>query len=148
MDEPKRGDGLDCTCAAWAYFECACGADWTPREVYELRAERDEYKRVAEILDDKQGELRAEVRSKDAALTLCDKRILSLEDEVAKLKEEAKRSVQHHLLECFEKSVNEIKKLMEDKRVLVEALKSLDEAFAPLGGSDTAKQALKKVEAQ
>lgn len=47
MDKPKRGDGLDCKCAAWAYFECACGADWTPREVYELRAE------VAKLKEDK-----------------------------------------------------------------------------------------------
>lgn len=120
MDEPKRGDGLDCTCAAWAYFECACGADWTPREVYELRAERDEYKRVAEILDDKQGELRAEVAKLNHAITEWKK-----EEVLWKEREAA---------------------LLEDKRVLVEALKYLDEAFAPIGGSDTAKQALKKVE--
>src|SRR6185312_10253915 len=31
-------DGVDCTCAAWGACECGCDADWTPAEVYKLRA--------------------------------------------------------------------------------------------------------------
>jgi Na+-translocating ferredoxin:NAD+ oxidoreductase RnfC subunit len=30
-------DGKTCTCAAYGQCECACDADWTPAEVYELR---------------------------------------------------------------------------------------------------------------
>ena len=33
--------GEDCTCSAWNESECGCGVDWTPREVYELREQRD-----------------------------------------------------------------------------------------------------------
>lgn len=34
----KKGDGLWCSCGAYAESECACGADWTPSRVYELEA--------------------------------------------------------------------------------------------------------------
>lgn len=33
----KKGDGVDCKCAASSCHDCGCGADWTPSEVYELR---------------------------------------------------------------------------------------------------------------
>ena len=33
--------GEGCTCSAWNESECGCGVDWTPREVYELREQRD-----------------------------------------------------------------------------------------------------------
>ena len=45
-------DGVDCTCAAWGACECGCDADWTPAEVYKLRA------RVRE-LERENGELRS-----------------------------------------------------------------------------------------
>jgi len=32
-------DGKGCKCAAYSKSECACDADWTPQEVYDLRAE-------------------------------------------------------------------------------------------------------------
>jgi len=32
-------DGKGCTCAAHSESECACDADWTPQEVYDLRRE-------------------------------------------------------------------------------------------------------------
>jgi len=32
-------EGQGCICSAYGEMECACGADWTPREVYELRDE-------------------------------------------------------------------------------------------------------------
>jgi hypothetical protein len=31
-------DGKGCKCAAYDESECACDADWTPQEVYDLRA--------------------------------------------------------------------------------------------------------------
>ena len=31
-------DGKGCKCAAYSESECACDADWTPQEVYDLRA--------------------------------------------------------------------------------------------------------------
>ena len=33
----KHTQGQDCTCAARSQHECACDADWTSAEVYELR---------------------------------------------------------------------------------------------------------------
>jgi|688.fasta_scaffold278242_3 hypothetical protein len=33
--------GRDCQCHAHSEEECGCDADWTPREVYELREQRD-----------------------------------------------------------------------------------------------------------
>lgn len=38
-------NGQDCSCAAFSSSECACDADWTPGEVYRLRAELAELKR-------------------------------------------------------------------------------------------------------
>ena len=37
-------NGQDCTCNAWSENECACGVDWTPQEVYNLRAENNRLK--------------------------------------------------------------------------------------------------------
>lgn len=37
-------NGQGCTCSAWSANECACGADWTPQEVYDLRAENNRLK--------------------------------------------------------------------------------------------------------
>jgi hypothetical protein len=39
--------GEGCECLAHSEAECGCDADWTPREVYELREQRD---RLAEAL--------------------------------------------------------------------------------------------------
>ena len=30
--------GKDCQCLAYNEYECGCDADWTPKEVYELKA--------------------------------------------------------------------------------------------------------------
>jgi hypothetical protein len=40
--------GEGCECSARCGCECGCDVDWTPREVYELREQRD---RLAEELD-------------------------------------------------------------------------------------------------
>jgi hypothetical protein len=34
-------DGKECKCAAYSESECGCDADWTPQEVYDLRAENE-----------------------------------------------------------------------------------------------------------
>jgi hypothetical protein len=39
--------GEGCECHAHSEAECGCDADWTPREVYELREQRD---RLAEVI--------------------------------------------------------------------------------------------------
>ena len=45
-------NGQGCTCNAWAANECACGADWTPQEVYDLRAENNRLKAELKSIDD------------------------------------------------------------------------------------------------
>jgi hypothetical protein len=40
--------GEGCQCSARCSCECGCDVDWTPREVYELREQRD---RLAEALE-------------------------------------------------------------------------------------------------
>ena len=54
-------NGQGCTCNAWSENECACGADWTPQEVYALRAEnnrlKDELKSIDGALDDPRANL-------------------------------------------------------------------------------------------
>jgi hypothetical protein len=37
-------DGKGCKCAAYSESECGCDADWTPQEVYDLRAENEQLK--------------------------------------------------------------------------------------------------------
>ena len=43
--------GEGCQCSARCSCECGCDVDWTPREVYELREQRD---RLAEELKEAQ----------------------------------------------------------------------------------------------
>ena len=54
-------DGIDCKCAAHNESECGCGADWTPQEVYDLRAENQRLKDAIRRLADH-----------DATLSVCD----------------------------------------------------------------------------
>lgn len=53
---PKRKkkemtDGKDCTCHAEGSCECGCGADWTPQELIDARAE---IKKLKEQLAEKE----------------------------------------------------------------------------------------------
>jgi hypothetical protein len=48
--ENKMTDGKDCNCAAYGEHECACGADWTPQEVYDLRKEKETLIKIANDL--------------------------------------------------------------------------------------------------
>jgi len=54
-------DGKGCTCAAHSESECGCDADWTPQEVYDLRAENDRLKTAIRRLAEQ-----------DATLSVCD----------------------------------------------------------------------------
>jgi len=40
----KYTPGEGCECSARCSCECGCDVDWAPREVYELREQRDRYK--------------------------------------------------------------------------------------------------------
>jgi hypothetical protein len=42
--------GEECQCSAYNESECGCGADWTPREVYELRDKAERYRLEANSL--------------------------------------------------------------------------------------------------
>lgn len=56
----KKGDGVDCKCAASSFHDCGCGADWTPSEVYELREKlkiaRERLARVCKTLEEGKAE--------------------------------------------------------------------------------------------
>ena len=54
-------DGKGCKCAAYSENECACDADWTPQEVYDLRAENERLKKAIRLLADQ-----------DATLSVCN----------------------------------------------------------------------------
>lgn len=45
--------GKDCQCEASSESECGCDADWTPKEVYRLRAENDKLREMIARLQDK-----------------------------------------------------------------------------------------------
>ena len=54
-------DGKGCVCHAYGECECACGADWTPQEVYDLRAEVELAKSESRKARKRTAELNAEV---------------------------------------------------------------------------------------
>jgi hypothetical protein len=54
-------DGKGCKCAAYSKSECGCDADWTPQEVYDLRAENERLKEAIRRLAEQ-----------DATLSVCD----------------------------------------------------------------------------
>ncbi len=45
--------GKGCQCSARCSCECGCDVDWTPREVYELRRQRDRLAEVAQAVWDR-----------------------------------------------------------------------------------------------
>jgi hypothetical protein len=45
--------GEGCECSARCSCECGCDVDWTPREVYELRRQRDMLAGVAQAVWDR-----------------------------------------------------------------------------------------------
>lgn len=55
--------GEECQCSAYNESECGCGADWTPREVYELREECMEQARLLGMSSERELKLLAEIKS-------------------------------------------------------------------------------------
>jgi hypothetical protein len=51
--------GEGCECSARCSCECGCDVDWTPREVYELREQRD---KLAEELKESQNAIEMMLR--------------------------------------------------------------------------------------
>lgn len=51
-------DGRDCECLARSSGECGCDADWTPAEVYRLRAEKFELEQRLQVQIDLNTRLR------------------------------------------------------------------------------------------
>ena len=43
--------GGGCLCHAHSESECGCDVDWTPREVYELREQRDEARETIAMME-------------------------------------------------------------------------------------------------
>lgn len=50
-------DGKGCKCGAYDQSECGCDADWTPQEVYDLRAENAQLKEAIRRLADQDATL-------------------------------------------------------------------------------------------
>jgi hypothetical protein len=79
-------DGKGCKCAAHSESECGCDADWTPQEVYDLRAEierlREAIRRLAE---------------QDATLSVCDGNVTVAMD--ATLTDAEREAIQRSILE-------------------------------------------------
>ncbi len=50
-DWETRCDGAACCCCAYNQSECGCDADWTPREVYELKLEVNMLRAALERID-------------------------------------------------------------------------------------------------
>jgi len=57
----RVGDGVGCKCEARSEAECGCDADWTPQEIYDLRAENERLREAIRHLADQ-----------DATLSVCD----------------------------------------------------------------------------
>ena len=78
-------NGQGCTCNAWAANECACGADWTPQEVYDLRAENNRLKAELKSIDDALDDPRANLTLTTAEI------IWKIKAELAEAKKDAER---------------------------------------------------------
>ena len=76
-------NGQGCTCNAWAANECACGADWTPQEVYDLRAENNRLKAELKSIDDALDDPRANLTLTTAEI------IWKIKAELAEAKKDA-----------------------------------------------------------
>ena len=78
-------NGQGCTCNAWSENECACGADWTPQEVYDLRAENDRLKAELKSIDGALDDPRANLTLTTAEI------IWEMKAELAEAKKDAER---------------------------------------------------------
>ena len=78
-------NGQGCTCNAWVANECACGADWTPQEVYDLRAENNRLKAELKSIDGALDDPRANLTLTTAEI------IWEMKAELAEAKKDAER---------------------------------------------------------
>ena len=92
-----------CTCNAWSENECACGADWTPQEVYDLRAENERLKTELKSIDAALDDPRVNITLTTAEV------VLELKAELAEAKKDAGRYIAKRKLDFTRsKAVNEI----------------------------------------
>lgn len=74
-------EGQGCKCYAYNSSECGCGVDWTPKEIYELRADlefRRELYKVQTVQLDKIWNERDEARERNAKLRDIAERAIEL----------------------------------------------------------------------
>jgi hypothetical protein len=62
--------GEECQCSAYNESECGCGADWTPREVYELRDKAERYRLEANSLMMQRDRLAEELKEAQDAIEM------------------------------------------------------------------------------
>ena len=72
-------DGKECTCATRSAYECYCEADWTPEEVYKLRAENAE-------LREEIAEWKCDVQRRDDYMTELEAENAALAEQNAKMR--------------------------------------------------------------
>jgi hypothetical protein len=85
--EVNMADGKGCKCAAYSESECACNADWTPQEVYDLRAENERLKEAIRRLAEQ-----------DATLSVCDGNVTVTME--GTLTDEERRAIRSGIAAC------------------------------------------------
>lgn len=88
-------DGKGCKCAAHSKSECGCDADWTPQEVYDLRAENERLKEAIRRIAEQDATLSVQGGSVTVTMdeTLTDEEKAVLADYLPTLDETARNLV-------------------------------------------------------
>ena len=88
-------NGQGCTCNAWSENECACGADWTPQEVYALRAENNRLKAENKLYAAEMSAAKEDgfysAQDLYSSYVGAEERVNTLESELAACREDAER---------------------------------------------------------
>jgi hypothetical protein len=132
--------GEGCQCHAHSESECGCGADWTPREVYELRDKAERYRLEANSLMMQRDRLLVE-REQWRLSSVC--RIMKRDLEKARIENDwlgerldkmemerdgARRS-RAKIIEKYEYAVREMHKSTKQRDRLAEELKEAQNAI-------------------
>jgi hypothetical protein len=118
--------GEKCQCSAYNESECGCGADWTPREVYELRDKAERYRLEANALMMQRDRLVEELNElkEECGLRWAQKRIAI--DELKDVTEQRDRL----LVEREQWRMSSVcRELREQRDTLAEALRELCETL-------------------